>query len=239
MDTPRDAENWAQPVERLHATGTPGEPVNVEGRQLVGPLQGFGQMWQKTYRARLRGVDVTPVEVVTVWKEHYDEFWPPEQTFSAPIAGIRPGEIGLISGGTGPIKLSTGVYVIYSDDESFSFMNPAGHPFAGMITFSAHHDDDHTVAQVRLLIRANDPLMEIGFKLLGGSKQEDRMWQHTLRSLAGHFGVETEPEQEIVQVDRKRVWRNFGNIRHNAAIGTALHAVGFRRRSTRRADDTA
>ena len=27
--------------------------------------------------------------------------------------------------------------VIYADDESFSFMTPQGHMFAGMITFSA------------------------------------------------------------------------------------------------------
>ena len=34
--------------------------LNVEGRQVVGPLQGFGQMWQKTYTIRLSGASVSP-----------------------------------------------------------------------------------------------------------------------------------------------------------------------------------
>jgi hypothetical protein len=229
MTTPNDAENWAVPVDRLRADGTAGQPVNVNGRRLVGPLQGFGQMWQKTYRVELPG-EVTPATVIAEWKAHYADFWPPEQRFFAPLAGIRPGEIGLISGGHGPVKLSTGVYVIYSDEESFTFMNPEGHPFAGMVTFSANQRDGLTVAQVQLLIRANDPLMEVGLQLLRGHRAEDEMWQHTLRNLAGHFGAVGDPQTEVVLVDRKRVWRNVTNIRYNAAIGTALHALRFGRR---------
>ncbi len=34
--------------------------LNVEGRQPASPLQGFGQMWQKTFKMRLSGVDMTP-----------------------------------------------------------------------------------------------------------------------------------------------------------------------------------
>jgi len=37
--------------------------LNVEGRRVVGALQGFGQLWQKTYSVRLAGVEVTPEEV--------------------------------------------------------------------------------------------------------------------------------------------------------------------------------
>lgn len=230
MSASKDAEHWAQPVDRLDAEGTQGDPVNVAGRRLVGPLQGFGQMWQKTYRVTLPGADVTPAQVISAWKEHYSEFWPPSQKFFAPLAGIRPGEIALISGGHGPVKLSTGVYVIYSDEESFSFMNAEGHPWAGMITFSAREREGDTLAQVQLLVRTNDPIMEIGFRFFGGSKGEDKMWQHTLRSLARHFGVEAEPETEIVLVDKKRVWKNIRNVRYNAAIGTVLHALRPKRR---------
>jgi hypothetical protein len=28
--------------------------INVEGRRAVGPLQGFDQLWQKTYRSKTR-----------------------------------------------------------------------------------------------------------------------------------------------------------------------------------------
>ena len=37
----------------------------------------------------------------------------------------------------GGVKLSTGVFVLYADEESFTLMTPQGHMFAGWITFSA------------------------------------------------------------------------------------------------------
>ena len=37
----------------------------------------------------------------------------------------------------GKMKLSTGVMVLYADEESFTLMTPQGHMFAGWITFSA------------------------------------------------------------------------------------------------------
>ena len=40
------------------------------------------------------------------------------------------------------MKLSTGVMVLYADDESFTLMTPQGHMFAGWITFSATERDD-------------------------------------------------------------------------------------------------
>ena len=54
---PRDAAFWAQRVERLEVSDVPvgAANVNVQGRREVGALQGFGQLWQKTYRVRLRG----------------------------------------------------------------------------------------------------------------------------------------------------------------------------------------
>src|SRR5262249_25040403 len=64
-----DLEYWAAPVERLKVTEltSGGTGLNVDGRRVVGPLQGFGQLWQKTYRVRLTNAPVTPAEVVRVW----------------------------------------------------------------------------------------------------------------------------------------------------------------------------
>ena len=62
--------------------------------------------------------------------------------------------------------------VLYADDESFTLMTPEGHMFAGWITFSAAGDGEATVAQAQLLIRANDPLYEVGLTL-GGHRQEN------------------------------------------------------------------
>ena len=61
------------------------------------------------------------------------------QPFFAPLTGIAPGEVAALDlSMPGGLKLSTGVLVLYADDESFTLMTPQGHMFAGWITFSAY-----------------------------------------------------------------------------------------------------
>jgi hypothetical protein len=61
---PRDAAYWAQYAETLMVAGAAegATNINVEGRRAVGLLQSFGQLWQKTYRVRLAGIETTPEE---------------------------------------------------------------------------------------------------------------------------------------------------------------------------------
>ena len=69
--------------------------LNVEGRRLPAPLQGFGKMWQKTYRVRLqasgRGHRAD---------RHLEAALPGllagGQPFYAPLTGIEPGEVALL-----------------------------------------------------------------------------------------------------------------------------------------------
>jgi hypothetical protein len=217
----RSEGQWARPISALHVNGdgAGGDVAAVEGRELSGPMQGFGKMWQKTYRVRLEGADVKPAEVITAWKANFGDFWPKNARMYAPLAGITPGEVALISNKMpGGLTLSTGVYVIYSDETSFSYMNPAGHPWAGMITFSADEAEGVTTAQVHLLIRTFDPLTEIGMTLFG-HRMEDNLWVHTLRGVASRFGVEDAAVTKVrVCVDRKRQWRNFRNWRRSSVI---------------------
>ena len=93
----RDQESWAKPVESLKVDHAPTGAVNlnVEGRQVVGPLQGFGQLWQKTYWVRLSGLETTPTGVISDWKENFSSFWPEGGRFYAPVSGIAPGEVAL------------------------------------------------------------------------------------------------------------------------------------------------
>ena len=163
--------------------------INVSGKRLASPIQGFGKMWQKTYQVRLPSSQVSAVDVISTWKVRFPEFWPKSNHFYAPLTGIAPGEVALVEGTLpGRLKLSTGVMVLYADDESFTLMTPQGHMFAGWITFSATEQGDETVAQAQVLMRASDPVFEIGM-VLGGHRQENRIWDHTLTSLAAHFGV--------------------------------------------------
>lgn len=223
----RDAAHWAQPVEKLRVSGVPPGAINinVEGRRVVGPLQGFGKMWQKTYRVRLTGSAATPMEVIKTWKETFSDFWPRGARFYVPLTGIAPGEVAILNLSAGPMKLSTGVMVIYADDVSFTFMNPQGHMFAGFITFSAFEEEGCSVAQTQVLIRANDPLWEIALGL-GLSRKEDTFWQDTLKSVAMHFGVEGQPQMQVTCVDPKRQWSEAKNLWHNAAIRSMLYTVG-------------
>ena len=218
-NSPRDAGNWAKPVATLHVEGVPAGARNlVEGKRLVGPLQGFGKMWQKTYRARLEGAELASAEVISEWKQNFPRFWPEGNAFYPPLTGIAPGEIALIEASVaGGLRLSTGVMVMYADEESFTLMTPQGHPLAGWVTFSATATDGVTTAQAQVLMRAQDPLSELGLAL-GGHGQEDEFWQQTLSNLAAHLGAETMVETVVTCVDKKRQWSKAGNVRHSSAL---------------------
>jgi hypothetical protein len=223
----RDGDAWAKPVAHLEVTGVePGSSgINVAGRRPTSPVHGFGKMWQKTYRVRLVGATATPAEVVAVWKRDFPSFWPKGNRFFAPLAGIQPGEVAVLDlTMPGGLKLSTGVLVLYADDESFTLMTPEGHMFAGWITFSAFDDGGVTAAQAHVLMRASDPLYEMGMTF-GGHRQEDRHWAHTLRSLAAAFGVEGEVTTETVCVDRRRQWGKAGNVWQNAGIRSGMYTA--------------
>ncbi len=145
------------------------------------------------------------------------------------LTGIAPGEVAVINmliPGTLPVglPLSTGVLVLYADDESFTLMTPQGHTFAGWITFSSYKEDDCTVAQAQVLLRSYDPIYEIAFRF-GASKAEDSFWKRTLASLAAHFGVDTPVEAQRILVDPKVQWSEAKNVWHNSAIRTVLYKV--------------
>ncbi len=213
-----DAAHWAHHVETLKLPEGVVSP-NVEGRRPVSPLQGFGQMWQKTFKVRLKGASASPAEVVEAWRERFPEISGFGKGFRVPLGGLVPGAVALLGGGL------TGVMVLYSDEESFTYMTPEGHPFSGWITFSSHADEeDTTVAQAQLLIRANDPLWE-AMMVAGMNRAENIQWQAALRNLAAHFGTKGRVETRVVCVDRRRQWRHYKNVRHNALIRSALHAL--------------
>jgi hypothetical protein len=235
--TPRDAGNWATKVDRLSAPDEKAKVgYNITGRRVTGPQQGFGRLWQRTYSVDL-GTVVEPEPLIADWKVNFGQYWPPGSVFHSSITGIEPGavtpiEVGLASHGP---KLATGILVIYADDESFTFMTPEGHMFAGMITFSAAEIDGGTRVEIKILIRPNDPLWELAWPV--ARRKEDEFWIGTLTNLASHYGVlGAEVMEETSCVDRKRLWSNWSNVWHNSGIRSGLHlltaplrAVGMRR----------
>jgi hypothetical protein len=227
--TDRDAENWAQPVDRLSAAGVAGARDDaVTGKRVSGPLQGFGRLWQKTVTVRLDGADISPTDLIVLWKERFPTFWPKSGTFYAPLAGIAPGEVALLDIRPmpgAPVKMSTGVLVLYADDESFTFATPEGHTLSAWITFSARREGDVTIAQVQALERASDPFDDLIFTL-GGSRQIDKFWRATLNNLATAVGVQAPvAESQAVCIDRKRQWRYWRNVRNSATIRSARRTL--------------
>jgi hypothetical protein len=235
-ETPSRQEDWASPVGRLKVTGLQAGAVNlnVDGRKITGPVQGFGQMWQKTYTIRLAGSPVTPQELIQGWKDHFSSFWPQGNRFYGRSASIAPGQVAVLNlagpGGINPPgggpMISTGIMVIYADDDSFSFMTPEGHMFAGMITFSAIREGEVTVAQIQALVRASDPMYELMFRVGIGHKMEDDFWMQTLRNLAVHFKASgSQPELHRSVVDPRLQWSEAKNIWQNAAIRTTFYTL--------------
>ncbi|MEJ2749341.1 MAG: hypothetical protein P8183_15770, partial [Anaerolineae bacterium] len=178
--TPENAASWAKLVDTLSVGDTPDEAINlnVQGKRVSGPLQGFGQLWQKTYKLRLHDVETTPADVVGLLKAKLPDFMPANSRFYPSITGVQPGEVIIINATMPgvPGTISTGVMILYADDEAFTVMTPEGHPESGFNTFSAYEADETVIAQIQSLARANDPVYEFGFRFMGGSKEQEKIW---------------------------------------------------------------
>ncbi len=228
MIATRSDDGWAPPTPRLHLQ-TPPPPdavnLNVNGRRLIGVVQGFGQLWQRTYRIQLSDRGLQPADVISVWKAHFPEFWPLGNRFLGSLPERAPGEVALLNLAPmpGPVKLTTGVMVIYADDTSFAFMAPEGHMYAGWITFSADRQDDTTYAQVQVLVRTSDPAWEIVMRLFA-FRAEDAFWRHTLTNLAAYLNASgSEVQQTLVLLDPHVQWRRVLNTWRNAAMWSGLY----------------
>jgi hypothetical protein len=223
--TKRATAAWAEPVERLNMVEIPvgARNLNVEGRRLFGPLQGFGQLWQKTYRIGLRSTHLTPQEVIATWKRSVPKLKPPAKRFYPSSLGITPNALVLIDAQTPGGPISTGVMVLYAGAESFTLMTPAGHPEAGWVTFSSYVEEGRTFAQVQVMARAGDPLYELAFRL-AGSKLQDGIWTHVLTALAAELGTSGEVKMDKALLDHKLQWGRAWNIWYNAQLRTLLYS---------------
>lgn len=234
QNQPRDAGNWAQPVDKLHVSDVPAGAtnINVDGHHVQSPLQGFGQLVQKTYRVRLDGIALSATQVMQVWKENFPKFQPPENHFFPSMQGIKPGSIILIDGKVPPLPgfpaimpVAAGVMILYADDTSFTVMTPEGFPEAGWNTFSTFEEDGVVFAQVQPMVRASDPLYELFYRFFGSSQQQDKTWTHVLTALAKHLGVDAKVETQKTVIDPKVQWSKWTNIFKNAGFWTVVYLL--------------
>ena len=223
---------WPGPFTRLSVRGTPAGAINlnVNGRRVAGPLQGFGQLWQKTYTAVLTDIRLSPVELIEILKTNFTRFQPVSNRFYPGPAGIKPGEIILINADTPGGLIVTGVMVLYAGPTSFTFITPEGHPESGWVTFRADEIEGKTMIQIQGLARASDPLYEVAFRL-AGSKLQQGIWTHVLQSLLRYVGSSSRVEVVPVCLDKRLQWSKIFNIFANAQILTILNmpAIFFRK----------
>jgi hypothetical protein len=217
---------WARSVDRLSIRDIPAEAmnINVEGGQTTSPVNGFGWLWDKRYRLRVKDINLDPQQIISLWKSEFPSFWPAgNRFFPSGKASIVPGTAAVLNLALpGGLVLATGLVVIYADTRSFSFITIQGHILSGWITFSSFRQSDATYIQVNPIFRASDPLMELGMRL-GAAKQEDRFWHATLANLARRIGVQGELSQQDVLIDPRVRWAAFKNIRYSAAIRSSLY----------------
>jgi hypothetical protein len=226
---------WAAPVSKMTVSQVPegAMNLNVDGRQPVSPLQGFGQLWQKTFRVRLSGLEMSPEEVMRIWRENFPKFQPPENRFYPQMTGISPGAVVLINANVPPLPgmpsmlpISTGVMVLYADEEMFTVMCPEGHPLSGWNNFRVFEEDGTVVAEVQEMSRASDPLYELFNRYLGSSAQQDRIWTHVLTQLAAHFNLKGQVTMNKTLIDPRVQWSEAKNIWKNAGIRTMFYLAG-------------
>ena len=124
-----------------------------------------------------------------------------------------------------PVKLSTGVLVLYADDESFTFMTPEGHTLSAWITFSARGRRRRGRRPGQALERPSDPFDELAYKL-GGNRQNNKFWEATLRNLAIMVGAPVPVvDVQIACIDGNRQWRYWRNVRNSATLRSARRTM--------------
>jgi pyruvate/2-oxoglutarate dehydrogenase complex dihydrolipoamide dehydrogenase (E3) component/anti-anti-sigma regulatory factor len=222
--TDRDTLYWAKPIVHLRIPAMPQEAINrnMNGRRVVGPVDGFGQLWQKRYHLRIDKPRLTPEDVIRTLKQNFPSFQPSYNRFYPTEKGIQPGEVVAIDSSTPGGPVSTGVMVLYADERSFTFITPQGHPESGWVSFSAFETNNHLVVQILGLARANDPVYEAAFRTIG-SKMQIKIWTHVLTSLATYLGVPAEVTVEAICVDPRMQWTQADNIWYNAQIRTMFY----------------
>lgn len=217
---------WAASIDYLSVSEIPKSAmnINVNGRRVTSPVIGFGRLWDKKYRLSLNDNDVSPQEIITLWKSEFPSFWPKGNTvFTSGKAQVAPGTQAVLNLSIpGGLKLATGIMVVYADDTSFGFMTIEGHMLSGWITFSSFYEGKSVIVQVHPLFRASDPLMELSFRL-GAAKQEDMFWHGTLNNIARRLGSHGNIEQKNTLIDEHINWNETGNIWKNAAIRSSFY----------------
>ncbi len=212
-------EGWAPFIERIEVTEKPEGALvkNIDNRRLQAQIKGFGKMWQKTFRLMIDKPEFTPEDIINKLKQNFVAFQVPENFFFPTSKGLTPGALVFIDSATPGGVVSTGIYVLYMDDTSFTYVTPQGHPEAGWITFSAKEEDGKIRLQIQGLVRASDPFFEIAYAIAGQAFQE-KIWLNVLTQMAKHLEIEDNGQMVKYKPANYCQWGKCGNIWYNSQL---------------------
>jgi anti-anti-sigma regulatory factor len=217
---------WAPYIERISITEKPKGAMlrNMDNRRLQPQISGFGKMWQKTFWLMIDKPELTPKDVITKLMQNFVVFQIPENFFYPTSKGLSPGALVFIDSKTPGGIVSTGIYVIYVDDTSFTYITPQGHPEAGWITFSAREQDGKIRLQIQGLVRASDPFYEIAYAIAGQAFQE-KIWLNVLTQMAKHLAIDDNGQMVKYKPADYWQWGRVGNIWYNAQLRTLPYNI--------------
>ncbi|MGE5133796.1 MAG: hypothetical protein ACM32E_12900 [Gemmatimonadota bacterium] len=225
---------WAGRTRIAGRASTAGRACRPARRSLPGPAGGFGKMWHKAYRVNLGG-QVSPRAAIAAWKAEVPGLYPAGDRLAVPLGGLTPADAALLAVTTGGVTLSTGVPVLYADDESCTLASPPGHLQAAWLTVSAERPAERTILRAQLLMRAGDPLGEL-YLACGGHAREDRCWTAALTALASRLGAAgAAVEVHGICLDSRRQWHRARNLWRGATVRGVLHAAAAPLAAGRRA----
>lgn len=212
-------EGWAPFIEKIKVTEKPEGALvkNMDNRRLQAQINGFGKMWQKTFRLMIDKPEFTPEDIINKLKQNFVAFQVPENFFFPTSKGLSPGALVFIDSATPGGVVSTGIYVLYMDDTSFTYVTPQGHPEAGWITFSAKEEEGKIRLQIQGLVRASDPFFEIAYAIAGQAFQE-KIWLNVLTQMAKHLEIEDNGQMVKYKPANYCQWGKCGNIWYNAQL---------------------
>ncbi len=220
---------WAPYIERIKVTERPEGALirNMDNRRLQPQIKGFGKMWQKTFWLTIDKPEFTPKDIILKLMQNFVVFQIPENFFYPTSKGLSPGALVFIDSKTPGGIVSTGIYVLYVEDTSFTYITPQGHPEAGWITFSAKEEDGKIRLQIQGLVRASDPFYEIAYAIAGQAFQE-KIWLNVLTQMAKHLEIEDNGQMVKYKPAGNWQWGKAGNIWYNAQLrGLPLNITKF------------
>ncbi|HEY2636650.1 MAG TPA: DUF1990 family protein, partial [Solirubrobacteraceae bacterium] len=176
--------------------------------EVQGAETGYGPLFHRTYRTRIRDTGFAPEELVAAVAADVDEVAPTTFSSFQKVAGdkgpLRPGEelvVRMAGPWDGPVR------VVDVRPDAFWLATLEGHLEAGQIVFSAHRDEAGLVVfAIESWARSRDRLVNLTYTRLRMAKEiQLHMWTSFLEGvvklsggrMTGGIDIETRRVDEV------------------------------------------